>query len=194
MSKRLYGAAATAMMLLAAAQLHAVENIDFNGFMTVGATISDSSVDSENGNITDDVGFDEDTRIGLQVSADINDRMSVTAQLLGSNREEDNFDTLFDWGYINYSLFENTNLRGGKIKFPTFLISAGRDLTRPTTHSGEAGAATPSWQMTPSVQEVPTWFRHAEVQRGIRTTLSDQEAVPDAAPRTPRSPRATLRD
>lgn len=123
MQIRLYATAAAVCLCLSAGQLQAIENIDFNGFMTVGATRSDSSTDSENGNITDDVGFDQDTRIGIQVSADINSRMSVTAQLLGTNREEDNFDTFFDWGYVNYGLTENINIRGGKIKFPTFLIS-----------------------------------------------------------------------
>jgi predicted porin len=123
MSTRLYKVAVAAFLSFAAGSAQAIENIEFNGFMTVGATRSDSSIDSQNGNITDDVGFDQDTRIGLQVSADINARMSVTAQLLGSNREEDNFDTLFDWGYINYSLGEDADIRGGKIKFPTFLVS-----------------------------------------------------------------------
>jgi len=123
MKKRLLSAAMAVLLNLPAAAVLAIENIDFNGFMTVGATRSDADVDTENGNITDQIGFDQDTRIGLQVSAAINDSMSVTAQLLGTNRREDNFDTLFDWGYVNYSLTENINLRGGKIKFPTFLIS-----------------------------------------------------------------------
>jgi Gram-negative porin len=123
MSIRLYKAALAVVMISSAGLVQAIENIEFNGFMTAGATKSDSSVDSENGNITDDVGFDQDTRIGIQVSADINARMSVTAQLLGSNREEYNFDTFFDWGYVNYSLTEDADIRGGKIKFPTFLVS-----------------------------------------------------------------------
>lgn len=123
MSIRLFKAALAAFLISSASVTQAIENIEFNGFTTVGGTRSDSSVDSQNGNISDDVGFDQDTRIGLQVSADINAQMSVTAQLLGTNREEDNFDTYFDWGYINYSLTEDTDIRGGKIKFPTFLVS-----------------------------------------------------------------------
>ncbi len=123
MSKRSYRVAAAAFLMSSAGGLQAMENIQFNGFMTAGATRSNSSVDSQNGNITDDIGFDQDTRIGVQVSADINERISVTAQLLGSNREGDNFDTEFDWGYINYNLAEDTDIRAGKIKFPTFLVS-----------------------------------------------------------------------
>lgn len=114
---------AATLMLLHAGTLFAIDNIQFNGFLTVGAAISDDDTDTQNGNITDDVGFDEDTRVGVQISADINKRMSVTAQLLGASDREQSFDATFDWGYVSYSLLENIDIRGGKIKFPTFLIS-----------------------------------------------------------------------
>ncbi|MFQ5642918.1 MAG: porin [Thiogranum sp.] len=123
MNKRFYLAVAATLLLTRGGCLFAVENIEFNGFLAVGATRSNSSTDSQNGNITDDINFDQDSRVGIQVSADINSRMSVTAQLLGTNREDGNFDTTFDWGYISYALTENVNIRGGKIKFPTFLVS-----------------------------------------------------------------------
>ncbi|VAW72200.1 hypothetical protein MNBD_GAMMA13-1702 [hydrothermal vent metagenome] len=123
MSKRLYEVAVATCLMLSVNGLQAMESIKFNGFMTAGATGSDSSVDSQNGKIGDDIGFDQDTRVGIQVSAEINHRMSVTAQILGSNREQDNFDATFDWGYLNYSLTEDADIRGGKIKFPTFLAS-----------------------------------------------------------------------
>ncbi|HHO67591.1 MAG TPA: hypothetical protein ENK12_01040, partial [Gammaproteobacteria bacterium] len=113
---------AASLMLPAAASL-AVENITLNGFLTVGATKSNSTTASENGNITDDVGFDEDSRVGIQISADINDRMSVTAQLLGRADRNQNFDAEFDWGFVSYALGEDLTVRGGKLKFPTFLVS-----------------------------------------------------------------------
>jgi len=123
MNKRFYLAVAATLLMARAGCLVAVENIELNGFLTVGATRSNSSIDSQNGNIKDDINFDQDTRVGIQVSADINPRMSVTAQLLGTNREDDNFDGSFDWGYISYNMTENLDIRGGKIKFPTFLVS-----------------------------------------------------------------------
>ena len=114
---------AASLLLLHTGILSAVENIQFNGFLTVGATVSNDETDSQNGNITDDIGFDEDTRVGVQISADINKRMSVTAQLLGASNQDQSFDAEFDWGYVSYSLMENADIRGGKIKFPTFLVS-----------------------------------------------------------------------
>lgn len=123
MRKRVYAAAAATLLLSHAGSLLAIGNIDLNGFATVGATLSDSSIDSQNGNITDDVGFDQDTRVGLQVSADINDKISLTAQILGDARADSNFDATFDWAFISYTFSDNVSVRGGKIKFPTFLIS-----------------------------------------------------------------------
>ncbi len=123
MTIRLPRAVAASLLLCYASAPLAIENIQFNGFFTVGAAVSNSDVDTQNGNISDDVGFAEDTRIGVQISADINKRMSVTAQLLGSADQGQSFDAEFDWGYLNYALSENIDVRGGKIKFPTFLIS-----------------------------------------------------------------------
>lgn len=123
MKKRLSAAVAATLLLSRAGSVLAIENIDINGFFTVGATLSDSSVDTQDGNITDDVGFEEDTRIGLQVSADINPRISATAQILGDNRKGSSFDAGFDWAFVSYAFNDQANLRGGKIKLPTFLIS-----------------------------------------------------------------------
>jgi len=100
----------------------AIENVNFNGFLTVGATQSDSKVPFFNGNITDEVGFEQDSRVGLQMSADVSDRIGVTAQLLGRARNTD-YNAFFDWGFVRYDATDNFTLRGGKLKFPTFLIS-----------------------------------------------------------------------
>jgi len=114
---------AAALLASPAGSAFAIGNIDLNGFFTVGATKSDSSTDSQDGNITDSVGFQEDSRIGLQVYADINPKMAVTAQILGSNRKNDSFDAEFDWAFVSYAFNDNVSLRGGKVKLPTFLIS-----------------------------------------------------------------------
>jgi hypothetical protein len=123
MKKRLSAAVAATLLVPHAGSVLAIENIDINGFFTVGATVSDSSVDTQDVNITDDVGFSEDSRIGLQVSAEINSRMSATAQILGDNRKDDSFNAEFDWAFVSYAFNDQASLRGGKIKLPTFLIS-----------------------------------------------------------------------
>lgn len=125
---------------------HAIENIKFNGFLTIGATYSTSEAPyslanptppdclpgpggcpgheriSEDGNISTDVDFVNDTRFGLQVSAAVNPKLDVTAQLLARSRQ-DNADLFVDWAFATYRATDWLSVRGGKIKFPTFLIS-----------------------------------------------------------------------
>lgn len=122
MKTRLRTTSAAVLLALGAAPVMAVENVVLNGFMTAGATYTDSDTQWYNGNIRDEIGFEQDSRIGLQVAAQINPRMSVTAQLLGRAREED-YDAFFDWGFVSYAFSETWEVRAGKIKFPTFLIS-----------------------------------------------------------------------
>jgi len=131
---------------LAAPSGHAIENIRFNGFLTIGATYSTSEppyslaqpaapdclpgaggcpghkLISEDGNISTEVDFVNDTRVGLQVSATINPKLDVTAQLLARSRQ-DNADLFVDWAFASYRASDWLSVRGGKIKFPTFLIS-----------------------------------------------------------------------
>ncbi len=122
MNLRLSVSALAAAICVAGPAQAAVENINFNGFLTVGATVSDTEVPYFNGNITDDVGFEQDSRVGLQISADINPKIGVTAQLLGRARDQD-YDAVFDWGFVSYMASDAVTIRGGKLKFPTYLIS-----------------------------------------------------------------------
>jgi hypothetical protein len=110
------------MLALGTGHVMAADNIVLNGFMTAGATYTDSDTQWYNGNIRDEIGFEQDSRVGLQVAAQINPKMNVTVQVLGRAREED-FDAFFDWGFVSYTASEAWELRAGKIKFPTFLIS-----------------------------------------------------------------------
>ena len=122
----------------------ALDNIKFNGFLTIGATYSNSEAPydkdrppcpssptsvcpgdnliSEDGNITTDLDFINDTRVGLQVSAAVNPQIDVTAQLL-ARAKQDNSDLFIDWAFATYRATDWLSVRGGKIKFPTFLIS-----------------------------------------------------------------------
>ena len=122
MKTRLRTTSAAVLLALGATPVMAVDNVVLNGFMTAGATYTDSDTQWYNGNIRDEIGFEQDSRVGLQVAAQINPKMNVTVQVLGRAREED-YDAFFDWGFVSYTASEAWELRAGKIKFPTFLIS-----------------------------------------------------------------------
>lgn len=117
---------------LLAADANAIDNIRFDGFLTVGlskitsdtGTLLQSPIDlqSQDGTVSDRIGYSESTRIGLQLSANVSPEIDVTAQLVGRG-QDDNFNTFFDWGYLTYNAGESVAIRAGKIRFPTFLIS-----------------------------------------------------------------------
>lgn len=115
------------LLCVSAGSSQAIDNdtlngINFNGFLTIGASKSDTSVDSQDGTITENIGFEQDSRVGIQVSADINPRMNITAQLIGQGRKK-SYDAKFDWGYVSYAVNDKVTVRAGKLKLPTFLIS-----------------------------------------------------------------------
>jgi len=105
-----------------------LEGVSVSGFMTVGATygdkqlLSNTEAVSQDGTIENTPGFTADSRLGLQISAKVNEDISITGQLLAKAREE-NSNVEADWAFINYRASEQVSVRAGKIKFPTFLIS-----------------------------------------------------------------------
>ena len=109
--------------------------ISFSGFLTAGATYADqrilppasatstgSRAVTQDGNIENRVGFTEDSRIGIQLSAKVNREVSVTAQLLARG-SEDNFNMKADWAFVTYRAADALSVRGGKLKLTTFLVS-----------------------------------------------------------------------
>ncbi len=123
----LLGAAIAAA--LASTPVHAIQ---FDGFMTAGAAQIVSIDEADKGNIyigglgdrgiSEDLSFEKDTRFGLQISSDVTDNMSVVAQLLGRG-ENNNFNAIVEWAYIDYEIHETTNVHVGKIKQPVYLVN-----------------------------------------------------------------------
>lgn len=101
--------------------------IEFDGFLTAGLAVHDQT--QPNGEtvtylqeIKDDVTFLQDSKFGLQITADVTEDMQVVAQLLGSS-VDNNYRVDVEWAYLDYAVNESLNLRAGRIKQPIFLIS-----------------------------------------------------------------------
>jgi len=104
-----------------------VQAIEFDGFLTAGFAVHDQA--QTNGKklvyleeIKEDVTFLQDSKFGLQVTADVAEDMQVVAQILAS-AEDDNYSMDVEWAYLDYAASESTMLRAGRIKQPVFLIS-----------------------------------------------------------------------
>ena len=117
------------LSLLASTSAQAIQ---FDGFMTAGATKIVDIDDADKGNIyigglgdrgiTEDLTFERDTRFGLQISSDVTESMSVVAQLLGRG-DKNNFNAIIEWAYIDYEVHDVASIHVGKIKQPVFLVN-----------------------------------------------------------------------
>ena len=112
---------ATPALILATAVASAEPRIAINGFLTAAGSVSDSEVAYLNG-ITDQASFENDSRLGIQLSGTVAPGLDVTAQLLAS-ADDDTYDVRADWAFLSYALGDDLKLRGGRIKFPLFLVS-----------------------------------------------------------------------
>ncbi len=126
MKTKLFAYGAGAVLALGAAQAWAVDNVGINGFLTVAGTKGEDSGNAYlNGlyNGDGDVSFDNDnSRMGLQITAAVNDRTDVTAQLL-SRGGPSGYNLTADWAFVSFHATDTTDVRAGKVKLPAFLVS-----------------------------------------------------------------------
>ena len=125
MKKQFNLLAVTIFSVLASASVQAVQ---FDGFMTAGASMHDD----ENNNVyigslgdrgvTEDLTFETDTRFGLQISSEVTEDMSVVAQLLGTG-VDGNFDAAIEWAYVDFAINDIASIHVGKIKQPVYLVN-----------------------------------------------------------------------
>jgi len=128
--KKQFNLLATAIM--ATLVTTSAQAIQFDGFMTVGATKM-VDIDKKDKNneyaggladrgMTDDVTFEKDSRFGLQISSDITEKMSVVSQILG-RADKGNFNATIEWAYIDYKISDIVSVHAGKIKQPVYLVN-----------------------------------------------------------------------
>lgn len=117
--------AAAMVALLVGAPAYAVQ---FDGFLTAGAAWHDDKNKNRyigslgDRGVQDSTSFETDSRFGLQISSDVAEDMSVTAQILGTGVNGD-FDAIIEWAYVDYELSNWLSVRGGKLKQPVFLVN-----------------------------------------------------------------------
>ena len=125
MHKKLNTLAAAMTVLLSSSSAYAVQ---FDGFLTAGASWHDDKNKNRyigslgDRGVQNDVSFETDTRFGLQISSDIAEDMSVTAQILGTG-VDGNFDAVVEWAYVDYQATDWLSIRSGKIKQPVYLVN-----------------------------------------------------------------------
>ncbi len=70
--------------------------------------------------------FKPESLFGLQVSADLTEGLSATAQFV--SRGADDFSTKLEWAYVSYEINESWTLQAGKKRLPLFYYSDFYDV------------------------------------------------------------------
>jgi hypothetical protein len=112
------------LTLSIAACFAAQAEVRINGFanITGGITSGDESFYDYN----DQLSFKDETLFAVQISGDINDKMTATGQLV--SRAQNNYEAEFEWAYLAYQINDNATFTAGRFRLPLFAYSNSKDV------------------------------------------------------------------
>lgn len=124
---------------IATAAITQAAELDVHGFASIagGLTTSEERLPAgaqsqfvadrpNRGIYDDDLSFKPDTLLGLQISSDLSQELSITAQFTAAGGED--FDAEIQWFYLTYGLSDDLDLMAGKQRLPLFFYSDFLDV------------------------------------------------------------------
>jgi len=105
---------------------NAISEVRINGFASIVAGQDTDNKAFINSPYTDEIDFKPESKFALQVSADLSQGLSATAQIIA--RGANDFDAEFEWAYLSYELNDNHTIRAGKLRLPFYKYSDYLDV------------------------------------------------------------------
>tara|TARA_R110002167_G_scaffold253794_1_gene460089 strand:+ start:299 stop:1432 length:1134 start_codon:yes stop_codon:yes gene_type:complete len=99
-------------------------DVRINGFANFvgGITSGDESLYG----YSDNISFSPESVFAVQVSADVNSKMTATGQLVA--RGENDYKADFEWAYLTYQATDKVAISAGRLRLPLFKYSASKDV------------------------------------------------------------------
>ena len=109
----------------ALATSYANADVKINGFASI---IGGKSLDKEQSlyGYDDDISFKNESVFALQLSADLQDSLTATAQIVA--RGNNDFNAEFEWAYLTYEFTDELQLSAGKMRVPFYKYSDFLDV------------------------------------------------------------------
>ena len=111
------------------------EKLTLNGFATVGAAYNDDdnaiylrSIAQPPEGLEDDVTFNMDSRVGLQLNYQANENLLAGLQVVSKYRYDDTYTPDVTWAYLKFSPESDWDLRLGRLGLDIFFRSDSRDI------------------------------------------------------------------
>lgn len=101
-------------------------DINFSGFTTISAGTTTAS-DESYADYTNELDFNQGSLFALQVSSQLDDGLSVTAQLIA--RGKDDWEPAFEWAFLAYEINDNLRFLVGRQRAPFFYYSDYLDVS-----------------------------------------------------------------
>jgi len=95
-----------------------------NGFASFGMSISDEEMAYNN--VTDEVSFNRFSKIGVQMSFNLDENNSVVTQLV--SRGENEWNTEAEWAYFKHNFGSGFSSKVGRIRTPAYMLSEYLDV------------------------------------------------------------------
>ena len=99
-------------------------DIRINGFANLNAGVT--SEDTNLFGYDQDINFKDTSLFAVQISGDINDRTTATAQILA--RGSDDYSANLEWAYLSYEVNDNWSMSAGRLRLPVFRYSSSLDV------------------------------------------------------------------
>lgn len=115
----------SAAVLASVLAANASADLNFNGFISVGAGATTDG-DRPLYGYDDEVSFKPDTLMGLQAMADLGEGFSATTQLIA--RGEENYDLSAEWAYLTYQAAPAVRINAGRQRMPLYIYSDYLDV------------------------------------------------------------------
>lgn len=140
---------ATAVLAAAPAAAEALPRLKLDGFGTLGIVHSDedradfvsSLLAPEGVGYSADWSAKVDTKLGLQLSADLAPRTSGVLQFVMEQQHDGTYNPAVEWANLSFDITRNLQLRVGRMVLPTYMTSEYRKV----------GYASPSSRPPPEV-------------------------------------------
>lgn len=98
------------------------DDLKINGFISLKANmLADGEPAPQFAEADEDIDFKRGSVFGIQLSKQVNDKVSITGQLV--SRGLNDFDTDATWAYVTYQAADSTAIRVGRLRAPFFKYS-----------------------------------------------------------------------
>lgn len=110
--------------------------VSLDGFGTLGAVHSDEKRADFVGDLFDPDGAGQtrqwssevDSRLGLQLSGELTDRLEGVVQVVAEQRYDEHYTPTVEWANLQYEIVRDLSVRAGRLVLPVFMTSEYRKV------------------------------------------------------------------